>query len=574
MGEKKLTGYPSIDKPWLKYYSEEAIHSPLPEGSMYDYMTACNAERMNEPALNYFGRKIAHRRLQTEIDRCARALSACGVKAGDVVSLCLLAIPEAVYLLYAVNKLGAVANFLVLNATPQELHEQIIAAKSKVVITVDLAEKQITEAVKDSCAEHIVSVSLAQSMPTVTAVLFRMKAKPAPTTLTSWNSFMEAGKNVDAAYPDVAKESAAVIEYTGGTTGKAKGVVISNGAANSVAFQYKCMNGQLEFRAGERFLDILPPFYAYGIFIGIHTPLCNCLENVLVPDPSPQNFPHVLMKYKAQHFTGGPLHLNKLVEYVQSRRVDLSFVRTAAFGGDGMSEEWKTAMTAFLKTHGAKNGIVTGYGMTETAGTFCTSTCQSKQMIPFVRNNIKVRDIDTEQELFCQQEGEICVSGPSLMTMYLNHPKETNDAMWIENQVRWLRTGDLGYVSKDGHLIITGRIKRILWTASGDVVYRVYPIAIEKVISSHASVKQCAVVGKPDGERGYLVVAYVVPHGSNTPQIMNELTELCRKELPETSWPAEYRFVEQLPTTPAGKVDFRALERMAAETQHCTQDNR
>ena len=160
MEEKKLTGYPSID--------------------------------------NYFGRKITHRLLQTEIDRCARALIACGIKAGDVVSLCLLAIPEAVYLLYAVNKLGAVANFLVLNATPQELHEQIIAAKSKVVITVDLVEEQIAEAVKDSCAEQVISVSLTQSMPTVTAVLFRKKAKPAPTTLTSWNSFMEAGKNVDA----------------------------------------------------------------------------------------------------------------------------------------------------------------------------------------------------------------------------------------------------------------------------------------------------------------------------------------------------------------------------------------
>lgn len=198
MEEKKLTGYPSIDKPWQRYYSEEAIHAPLPEGAMYDYMTACNVGRLDEPALNYFGRKITHRQLQTEIDRCARALIACGIKAGDVVSLCLLAIPEAVYLLYAVNKLGAVANFLVLNATPQELHEQIIAAKSKVVITVDLVEEQIAEAVKYSCAEQVISVSLTQSMPTVTAVLFRKKAKPAPTTLTSWNSFMEAGKNVDA----------------------------------------------------------------------------------------------------------------------------------------------------------------------------------------------------------------------------------------------------------------------------------------------------------------------------------------------------------------------------------------
>ena len=566
MKKNKLTGYPSIDKPWLKYYSEEAIHAPLPEGSMYDYMTSCNAERLNEPALNYFGRKITHRRLQMEIDRCVRALSAFGVKSGDVVSLCLLAIPEAVYLLYAVNKLGAVANFLVLNATPQDLHEQIIAAKSKVIITVDLVEKQITEAVKDSYAEHVVSISLAQSMPPVTAALFRLKAKSAPTTLTSWNSFIHAGKCVEAMYPAAAKECAAVIEYTGGTTGKAKGVVISNGAANSVAFQYRCTSKQLQFCAGERFLDILPPFYAYGIFVGIHTPLCNCLENVLIPDPAPQNFPHVLLKYKAQHFTGGPLHLNKLVEYAQHRHIDLSFVKTAAFGGDGMSEEWKAATTLFLKSHGVSYGVATGYGMTETAGTFCTSTCQSEQMIPFARNNIKIRDIDTEQELLCEQEGEICVSGPSLMTMYFNHPRETDDVMWVENHVRWLRTGDLGYVSKDGHLIITGRIKRILWAMSGDVVYRVYPMAIEKVISSHAAIKQCAVVGKADGDRGYLVVAYIVLYNSDErQQVQMELAELCRKELPETSWPYVYHPMDKLPTTPAGKVDFRALERMAAE---------
>ena len=357
---ENMTGYSSIDKPWLQYYSEEAIHSPLPDGSMYDYMTACNAGRMDEPALNYFGRKITHRKLQTEIDRCARALSACGVKEDDVVSLCLLAIPEAVYLLYAVNKLGAVANFLVLNATPQELHEQIIAAKSKVVITVDLAEKQITEAVKDSCAEHIVSVSLAQSMPTVTAVLFRMKAKPAPTTLTSWNSFMEAGKNVDAIYPANAKEGAAVIEYTGGTTGKSKGVVISNGAANSVAFQYITATSVLDIHPGQRFLDILPPFLAYGVFFGVHTAICAGLENILCPDPSPANFPNLFVRFKPHHFSGGPLHIDAMMKDKRIQKMNLSFVHTAAYGGDGMSEEWELAASQFLTERNAPYGLLKG----------------------------------------------------------------------------------------------------------------------------------------------------------------------------------------------------------------------
>jgi len=108
----ELTGFPSIDKLWLKYYGEEVLHRPLPEGSMYDYLTSCNVDRMDEAALNYFGKKVTHRQMQEKIDACARALIAYGVRAGDAVSLCVLAMPEAVYLLYAINKIGAIANML------------------------------------------------------------------------------------------------------------------------------------------------------------------------------------------------------------------------------------------------------------------------------------------------------------------------------------------------------------------------------------------------------------------------------------------------------------------------------
>ena len=159
----------------------------------------------------------------------------------------MLSMPEAVYLLYAVNKLGAVANFLVLNATPQELHEQIAVSQSKVVITVDVTGKQIAEAVKDTSAERVVSVSLAQSMPPVTAALYRLKAKTAPSALTPWRRFVEAGKNVDASYPAAAREAAAVIEYPGGTTGKAKGVRFST--LDALCKALECQPGDLlEFR--------------------------------------------------------------------------------------------------------------------------------------------------------------------------------------------------------------------------------------------------------------------------------------------------------------------------------------
>ena len=220
MKEKKLTGYSSIDKPWLQYYSEEAIHSPLPDGSMYDYMTACNAGRLDEPALNYFGRKITHRQLQTEIDRCARALIACGVKAGDVVSLCLLAVPEAVYLLYAVNKLGAVANLLSPICTDEAIKEQILSTDSKLVIANDVIAGKVSAAKAVKPDIQIVAVSLAQSAPMPLALFLRMKRPGLSVPHMKWNQFISRGKNTVLPEVHPTCEDIAVIEYTGGTTGE------------------------------------------------------------------------------------------------------------------------------------------------------------------------------------------------------------------------------------------------------------------------------------------------------------------------------------------------------------------
>lgn len=197
---------------------------------MYDYLTSGNVDRLDSATLNYFGKKVTHRQMQEKIDACARALTAYGVRAGDAVSLCVLAMPEAVYLLYAINKIGAIANMLVMNATEAEIHEKLAVTESKVVITVDLALEKIVQASKETSVKHI------------------------------------------------------VIAYTGGTTGKAKGVLLSNCAANAIAFQYKYADKVLDFQNGECFLDIIPPFLAYGLFLGVHMALCTCLEDVLCQD--------------------------------------------------------------------------------------------------------------------------------------------------------------------------------------------------------------------------------------------------------------------------------------------------
>ena len=564
MEEKKLTGYPSIDKPWLKYYSEEAINAPLPTGSMYDFMCECNNERMNKPALNYFGKKISHQQLRENVDACAKALVANGVKSGDFVDLGLLAIPEAVYLLYAVNRIGAICNFLVLGASEEDLHHQISLCGSRLLITMDMVEEKIAKAIQGTAIEKVVTVSVSQSMPAPLSVLMKLKSmKTRCLNTIPWKAFLNSGVKSKLSEYAAGEQDSAVVVYTGGTTGEPKGVLLSNQAANALSFHYISANPILHFQAGETFLDIIPPFLAYGLFLGIHMPLCAGTECILSPNPAPQNFPKLFYKYKPNHFTGGTLHIDHLIQQLAVKPLDLSFLTTAAFGGDIGSSEWVTRASDFLKRSHARYGLVNGYGMTEVAGAFCTTSHEISHMLPFVKNNVKIIDVDTGEELMYGQEGEICISGPTMMKEYYKNEEETSATIWEENGVRWLHTGDLGYVTEEGYFVISGRLKRIFYSVGADnVIYRVYPMKIESTICKCVYVEKCSVVGKPNGEKGYLPIAFVVlQENVDRDMVIAELKSVCERELPETSWPSEYRIVDKLPTTSAGKVDFRALER-------------
>ena len=570
MEEKKLTGYPSIDKPWLKYYSEEAINAPLPEGSMYDFMCDCNKMRLSKPALNYFGKKISHQQLRKNVDICARALAANGVKSGDFVDLCLLAVPEAVYLLYAVNRLGAICNFLVLSATEKDLHKQISLCGSKLLITMDMVEDKIANAIKDTAIEKVVTVSVSESMPAPLSAFMKLKSrKPGHLKTVSWKAFLNSGAKSKLPDHIAGDQDSAVVEYTGGTTGESKGVLLSNQAANALALHYLSAKTILHFQAGETFLDIIPPFLAYGLFFGIHMPLCVGTECILSPDPAPQNFPKLFYRYKPNHFAGGPLHIDNLIQQLSVKQLDLSFLTTAGFGGDAGNNEWEARASDYLKKNHAKYELINGYGMTEVAGAFCTTSHEIRHMLPFAKNNVKIIDVDTGKELPYGQEGEICISGPTMMKEYFKNEEETSAAIWEENGVRWLHTGDLGYITEEGYFVISGRLKRIFYSVGSDnVVSRVYPMKIESTICKCTHVDKCSVVGKPNGEKGYLPIAFVVlREGADKDMVIAELESVCKQELPEASWPYAYRIVDKLPTTPAGKVDFRALEREAQNTE-------
>ena len=367
--EKELTGYPSIDKPWLKYYSEEALNAPLPDCSMYEYLYDCNKDYLGNTALNYFGRKITYKKLFENIDKVAAALQKNGVKKGDIVSVCTLTAPETIYLLYAINKVGAVSNWLGLTSPVQDLHNQLDSTASKLVFVVEMAYDTIVEAAKDTKIEKIVSVPIEFSMPTAIKAAASLKNKhPVLNDISvRWKDFIESGTNTVFKPVVIDGNEMAVIIYTGGTTGIPKGVMIANksGNANHVNIQTTIKSNLSEYNRSDTFLCCVPLFLAFGLFSCCHSFLCQGLEIILEPDPTPNNVGKTIINFKPNHIIAGNLHYDSLVKYVKEKNLDCSFIKSAIYGGDHTNKEWEGFINNFLHNHNMKCSILNGCNYSE-----------------------------------------------------------------------------------------------------------------------------------------------------------------------------------------------------------------
>lgn len=561
--EKQLTGYPSIDKLWLKYYSKEKITAKISDESLYDYMVSCNKQHLDNVAINYFGNKITYRNFIDKINLCANALIKHEVNKGDIVSLCMLATPEVLILVYAINLIGAVSNFLILNSTEEEMRKQIIRTQSKIIFTSNLAFEKIESASKETVVEKIVNIPVSASMPTFMKAMVNLKQKI--NNKITWKKFLESGNNKEPIKSTGKGDDLAVIEYTSGTTGESKGVMLTNQSINYSVLNYK-EDGVFEFKCGKKFLCIVPPFLAFGLITSMLVPLCIGIELILIPNPDPEETGKNIIKYKPNYFLGGPLHIENLVSNTQIAEMDLSFLEIVAYGGDKKSGQWENEISEFLIAHGVKNELMNGYGLTETGGCFCTTNCKTKLMIPFSHNNIKVCDIDNGNELQYGQEGEIYLSGPTLFKGYYKNSDETAGAILEKNGIRWFKTGDLGVINETGEIKITGRIKRVLWAADeSNVIYRVYPMKIEEVINSLNTVEKCGVVGLYNDEKGYLPIAFVILRSKelNHKEVEKDIVDICKNNLSSVHQPYKIIFLDELPITRAGKVDFFKLEELA-----------
>ena len=573
MEEKKLTGYPSIDKPWLKYYDEKAINTPLPKCSMYDYLYQCNKDCLDNTALNYFGRKITYKKLFENIDKVAVCLQAAGVKKGDIISVCTLTAPETVYLIYAINKVGAVSNMLGLTSPVQDLHEQLASTDSKLVFAVEMAYDLIVEAAKYTKVEKIVSIPIEYSMPTAIKAAASLKQKHPKLNDMSikWKEFLTLGEKNTFEPVEIDCETMAVIEYTGGTTGVPKGVMLSNKAINShyINFYDTNCNKIFSFKDRDRFISGVPFFLVFGLCAACHSPLCHSMELVLAPDPSPAAGARIVLKYKINHVISGRLLIEELI--TQATNCDLSYVKTLMYGGEETNKNWEKHITDCLSKYNMTAPLQNSYGMSETsAGVLTAINNETDGLIPCANVDVKIINPDNQNEEYgYDTEGELCISTEQLMIGYFKNETDTVNSLFECNGMRWLKTHDLATISSDGIIKITGRIKRIYSRTTQDMIQvRVYPMRIEEELSRSEYVERCAVVGVKDEIVAYRSIAYIILKDKtlNSETVKAELDKLCRENLPESHIPDEYRFVESFPLTRAGKVDFRTLEKMSEES--------
>lgn len=561
-----MTDTPSQQRPWLKYYSQEALTTDLPHCKAFDYVLELNKDRLDKPALHYYGTEISFRNLRHRVDEIARAFTALGVKEGDIVSFLSVAIPETIASVYALNKIGAAANTIDPRMDGASIQRMITGSGSKILVVIDIAFPKVRPIMSAIQQEKIIIQSPAASLPPIKRLLKTMITRTDVTysnSVIKWTDFLRYGRNIRYTEAPYRGDALVAITYTGGTTGLPKGVMITNDSMNAVGMNF--IHCAVHRNDADRFLGIIPIFSAYGMVCGMHMPLCLRMTLVPIPRFIPHEIGKLVRDFHPNHVISTPVFIELLIGSKEVQDIDLSFLYTLASGGDSMNEGLEHKLNEFRKEHNMRFPLAQGYGMSElsAAASFCVNNVykQGSVGIPSLNVNVGIFDPETGEELGYHQNGEVCVTGPTMMKGYFNNPSETDYVMrrHSDGQI-WIHSGDVGYMDEDGFLYIQGRIKRMITRFDG---HKVFPINLESLIANRKDVHNCAVVGVNDcaHSQGQYPLALVELMPGISKSVCGEIFDFCDKNVEERGKPVAVLAVENLPLTPMGKIDYRALEK-------------
>lgn len=554
--------------PWGKFYKKNHMNIIVPDENIYQYFKNHADGYIDNIAIEYFGTKISYRRFLFEIDRCARAFRSIGIRKGDVVSIISANIPEALISFYALNKIGAVSNMLHPLLSENEIRDNLNKYSTVVVMAMDITYSKLKNVLKDTEVYKTVILSAKDSMGLLMRTGyeitqgFKVEKPRRNENYLFWKDFIRYGDEYENTNTTVTgKDFPATILQSGGSTGKPKGIVLSNGNINSATIQAKLALPDLD--SNDVILGIMPIFHGFGLEVSINDAFCVGAKVVLIPTFKASEFDKLLSKYNPSVLVGVPTLFEAMTNNERMDKVKLNNLKYVIAGGDSFNRDKVNKINDFLHSHGAKTNFTQGFGMTEAVAAVSFDLKYASRPgsvgIPWPGTYVKIVKPNTDEELPYGTDGEICISGPTVMLGYYNDEKETNDALRIHSDGNiWLHSGDIGVMDGDGFITYRQRLKRMI-VSSG---YNVYPSQIEEVLEKHPAVLDSSVIGIPHPYKVEVAKAYIVLRKGyrESFSLKKELLDLCEKNLAKYSIPKEWEFRKSLPKTIVGKVDFRKLQ--------------
>ena len=555
--------------PWKDHLGEVPFELDYFEGSMFEKIEDIARLYPNAVAFDFMGRPTTYRQMLAEIERCAKALKTIGVRENDRVTIAMPNCPQAIYLFYAVNLVGAIANMIHPLSAEKEIEFYLNESESVLAITLDQFYDKFERIRQNTKVVNIViaSVKDALSRPIRAGYMLtegrKIQKIPEDAPVLMWKDFLRLSRSCFYKTYRVrrASDDPAVILYSGGTTGTTKGIVLTNKNFNALSQQIVATNPM--FRPGDKMLAAMPLFHGFGLGVCIHSMLASGGRCILIPRFTPKSYAKQITKYRCNFIAGVPTLYEALLRLPGMEKADFSSLKGVFSGGDTLSVELKKKFDKFLYDHKAVIQVREGYGTTETVTACCLTPPHMHKEgsigVPFPDTYIKIVKPGTDEELPYGEEGEILLAGPTVMKEYADNPEETAQTLRHHaDGLTWVYTGDLGTMDEQGFVYFRGRAKRMIITSG----YNVYPAQIENILDAHEKVHMSCVIGVPDAYKMQKVKAFVMLHAGvpANEETKQELLDYCRKNIAKYAMPYDIEFRDELPKTLVGKVAYRKLE--------------
>ena len=513
-------------------------------------------ENLRKTAITYMGRKISYKKLYERIISLSQALYSLGVRKNEVVLVALPNIPQAVYVLYALNRIGAIPAFVSPLSAEYELEDYLIKCKAEFVISLDIMYSEFLRIFKRTGQKKLVLTGALDEV----GWCFNKKKE----NVLQWKELLksDAGTNVYLTQPK--PWDTAVILFSGGTTGKPKPVELTNLNLNALSEGTESVCG--EDVRNVKMLSALPVFHGFGLGICVHTVLYFGGECMLVPRFEGEKVGRIIKQQKPQYIALVPAMLSPIMKAKSMAKADLSNLLGVFSGGDSLSSELEDSFNDFLLNHNSRVRIRQGYGLTECVAASCLMPADNFRKEssgkPYPHTFYKIVKENTLEECENGCAGEICISGKTVMKGYLDDKDETEKVLRNHPDGKiWLHTGDMGYVDNDGFVYFISRIKRVIVSKGNNI----YPSELEKALLKHSDVKECCAIGTKDSEKNEIAVMFAVLKCKEyaSDEKAKELLRFLEPYVSKQSMPKRIYFIDEIPRTSLGKVAYTELINIA-----------